>query len=293
MGYLFLCISLLAGLTKGFCGKKTGGCASTTKSAVLLSIFRMTLCTIIGFFCVFVYGHTTYLLLPPKLLIISAFSGIATSAFVVIWLILVRKSAYMLLDVFLMLGALVPMVTGFFLFGENISAYQWIGFLILVSAAVILYSYNNSIKLKLDIPSVFLLIMCGISSGLADFLQKAFVKSSVSAPISVFNLYTYIFAVITLILVYTLIPSEKQEDKIFPRHYVYIIIMSVALFVNSYFKTKAALYLDSAQLYPISYGATLILSALMAAVFFKEKLTVKCVLGLFTALIGLLVMNML
>lgn len=69
--------------------------------------------------------------------------------------------------------------------------------------------------------------------------------------------------------------------------------MSVALIANSYFKTKAAAYLDSAQLYPLNQGAALILSTLMASVFFKEKLTVKCVIGIFIAFIGLFIINVL
>jgi multidrug transporter EmrE-like cation transporter len=69
--------------------------------------------------------------------------------------------------------------------------------------------------------------------------------------------------------------------------------MSVMLIANSYFKTKAATHLDSAQLYPLNQGMALILSTLMASVFFKEKLTLKCVVGIFIAFIGLIVMNVL
>ena len=74
---------------------------------------------------------------------------------------------------------------------------------------------------------------------------------------------------------------------------MYIVIMSVMLIANSYFKTKAATHLDSAQLYPLTQGLALILSTLMASVFFKEKLTLKCVVGIFIAFIGLIVTNVL
>ena len=55
MGYLFLSISLLAGVTKGYCGKKMGNFANTVQSAVLLNVLRMSFViflTIIFSFCI-------------------------------------------------------------------------------------------------------------------------------------------------------------------------------------------------------------------------------------------------
>jgi multidrug transporter EmrE-like cation transporter len=94
--------------------------------------------------------------------------------------------------------------------------------------------------------------------------------------------------------VLAMLPKDKAHfDKSLCGKYMYIVIMSVMLIANSYFKTKAATHLDSAQLYPLNQGMALILSTLMASVFFKEKLTLKCVVGIFIAFIGLIVMNVL
>ena len=69
--------------------------------------------------------------------------------------------------------------------------------------------------------------------------------------------------------------------------------MAVCLFLNSYFKTLAAARLDSAVLYPLNQGLALMLSMIMAAVFFKEKITPRCVIGLCLAFGGLLIINLL
>lgn len=61
--------------------------------------------------------------------------------------------------------------------------------------------------------------------------------------------------------------------------------------MTSYFKTLAAGFLLSAQLYPLNQGATLILSTAMAAVFFGEKPNAKCIAGILCAFVGLIVMN--
>ena len=295
MGYLFLSISLLAGATKGYCGKKMGSFAVNLQSTVLLNLLRMSLCIAFGILLVLGYDHVNYLTLNSKVLMISALSGISTSLFVGTWLISVKKSAYMMIDVFLMLGTLIPMISGYLIFGETISLNQWVGFFILIIAVIIMCSYNNSIKTKITTHSFLLLIICGCANGLTEFSQKMFVRELPDVPISIFNLYTYIFSAVTLAVVYVFILSKDkpQFDKGSQSKYVYILIMSVALIINSYFKTKAAAHLNSAQLYPLNQEMALILSTLMTSVFFKEKLTIKCIIGIFIAFIGLLVMNLL
>ena len=69
--------------------------------------------------------------------------------------------------------------------------------------------------------------------------------------------------------------------------------MAVCLFLNSLFKTYAALYLDAAILYPLNMGAALMLSSLMAAVFFGEKLKWKSILAIALAFTALITINML
>ena len=70
-------------------------------------------------------------------------------------------------------------------------------------------------------------------------------------------------------------------------------MMALCLFANSYFKTLAAGYLSAVLLYPLNQGCALILSAFMSATLFKEKLTLKAVIGMITAFAGLLIINLL
>lgn len=293
IGYVFLSIALLSGAVKGYCGKKLGTFALNQQSAVLLNMVRMALCIVFGFLIVLCGGGISAALPDGRLFFISAISGISTSVMVVAWLLSVRKSAYLMVDVFLTLGSLVPTIACFALFGEAISAKQWIGYTILIIAAFLMCSYNNSIKVKMDIPSLAVLIICGFSSGVTDFSQKWFIKEFPNLPAAVFNLYTYAFAGASLSIFYLII--LKNEKPKFESgsgfRYLYVAIMAIMLFANSLFKTKAAVFLDSAQLYPITQGMGLILSSLMAAIFFKERLTVKCIIGMSVTFVGMLIMN--
>ncbi len=295
MGYLFLLISLFAGTLKGYCGKKTSGYTNSFSDAILANTIRMILCTVIGLVIILASEGFSALKPSPEMILISALSGISTAIFVVSWLISVKKSAYMMLDIFLMFGVLIPLAASNVFFNEVIKPTQWLGIAVLLAAVVIMCSYNNSIKEKITLSSFALLIICGIASGIADFSQKVFTKCIPDGSAAVFNFYTYLFAAFILIIFYAVSCKTKLSNgnsdikKIFR----YILIMALCLFANSYFKTLASKHLSAVLLYPLNQGCALILSAIMASVLFKEKITPKVVIGILTAFIGLMIINLL
>jgi len=294
MGYLFLSVALFCGAVKGFCGKKMSSYATTLKSAVLINLVRMTLCIILSLLSVFLSGNFAKLSASPELLLISALSGLGTSAFIVTWLLSVRKSAYMMLDVFLMLGTLVPSISGLFLYGEPIGIKRWGGFAVLVVAVLIMCSYNNSVKVKFTPTSFFLLVLCGLSNGVTDLSQKMAARTVKDLSVDVFNFYTYLFAALILLSFLLFLPKKEETELSAPltmKPFVYVLIMAVALTANSYFKTVAAFYIVSAELYPLSQGISLILSTLMATFLFREKLKISAVVGIVLSFVGLMIIN--
>lgn len=298
MGYLFLFIALLCGCVKGYCGKKTSGAVSELRDAMLANIIRMLLCILIGLVITVFQGDAKLLKADFKTLLLSAFSGAATAVFVVSWLIAVKKGAYMTIDVFLLLGTVIPIGVSAAVLGEQIEINQVTGFLILTAAVVIMCSYNNSIKEKMSIASLGILVLCGAASGFAGLSQKLFAVYAENSSNAVFNLYTYVFSAVVLIICYFISGIKTKDEK---KNTVaniksviwYIPVMALCLFLNSYFMTTAAAYLPAVLLYPLCQGAGLIMSSLMSAAFFKEKITGKCVAGLLLAFAGLVVMNML
>lgn len=295
MGYLLFFIALCAGTVKSFCGKKTSGYTSTYNDATLANIIRLVLCIVIGFLLILVTGDLNKLIMSRELFFISLLSGVSTAVFLVTWLISVKNSAYMMLDIFSMLGVAIPLVASGIFFDEVVKPTQWIGIGVLLVAVIIMCSYNNSIKTKITPSSLILLLLCGASNGVSDFSQKLFTKTIPDGSAAVFNFYTYIFAAVILIVFFAMTHKKEQTidranvKKIFP----FILTMAICLFAYSYFRTLAAGYLSAVLLYPLNQGCNLIVSSIMAAVAFKEKLTVKAIIGIITAFVGLLIINVL
>lgn len=297
MGYLLSLISVFACTTKGFCGKKISAYTKEYRSAMLSNSLRMLICIAIGAVFVIADGGFSAFAVSGKVLLISALSGVMTSLLVISWLLSVRRGAYMMVDVFITLGVTVPIILSSLLFNEEMRLNQIIGLVILFSATFIMCSYNNQIKTKLTFSTFLLLVLTGLSNGLADFSQKLFIKEADGALTSSFNFYTYVFSALTLIIVFALCIDKKKGIKesveAVKKSYVYIIIMAIALFATSYFKTLAAKHLLAAELYPLYQGTLLILSAFMSAIFFGEKIKPKCIIGIILTFIGLVIMNVL
>lgn len=295
MGYLFLVVALFAGLTKGYCGKKTSGYVSGYKDAMFANTIRMFMCILIGFCMILASGGVSLLKINTETLLVSLLSGVANSAFLVLWLVTVKRGAYMMLDVFSTAGVLIPMIGCAVFFNEKISLNQIVGFVILVFAVYIMCSYNVSLNGKMTATSFVLLVACGVSNGLLDFSQKLFNQVSKDVPISVFNFYTYLFSAIILGVCYFVFKS-KSEDKTPTRIkpiFGYIAVMAICLFLHSYFKTLAGGLIPAAKLYPLFQGMTLVASTFMSAIFFKEKITVRCVVGIIFVFVALITINVL
>lgn len=291
MGYIYLAIAILSGCIKGFCGKKTSSLTKELSDAILFNLIRMVLCVAIGFCMVIMQNGFKGLMIDAKTLCITLPAGITNSLFIVSWLIAVKYGMYMTVEVSIALGTIIPIILSNVFFEETVSLKQIIGLLILVMAVYIMCSYNAQQKGKTSKKTYLILFICGLANGLTDFSQKLYVSSVENTNISIYNLYIYIFSMLTLVI-FCFIFKPEHEKANFRSAGGYILIMAIGLFCYSYFKTKAAMFLPSVQLYPLCQSLALICSAVMASVFFKEKITLKCIGGIALSFIALLFINM-
>jgi len=294
-GYLFLTGAVLSGAARGFCAKRTSGYTPNTAAAVFTNIIRLLLSSVAALLFALVTTDRGALVPTPKMLLVALLAGLSTAALLVSWLLAARKSAYMMLDVFLTMGVLIPLVGSSICFGEEVRLTQWIGFAILFVAVRIMCAYNNTVKEKITVSSLVLLLIAGISSGTADFSQKIFIKLIPDGNIAAFHFYTQLIATAVLVITWFVVPKEQGTVKKieFKKIFGYLTVMAISLFTASYFKTLAANELSAALVYPLNQGASLIISALMAAVFFKEKINLKATIGIILAFIGLITINIL
>ena len=297
MGYLFLAIALLTNNIKGYCGKQMSRYSAKLNDTLLICFFRMLMCIGTSAVILAVSGGFFGLDITPKLIGYAAFSGISTAILVAAWLFAANSSGYMMLEVFQMLGVGVTILLSFLIYKEEITARDVIGFVVVVFAA---YLMHAGTKIKPTLKTLAVVILCGLANGMTDFSQKAFTYSGLDTTTAQFQFCSYIFAAVTLIVLYTAMSATRKKDEatgggavaILKKTWYYVLIMAVCLYGNAYFKTEAATLLSAAKLYPMSQGGTMALGTMMSAFIFKEKLTLKAYASIAITFIGLLIINL-
>ena len=300
MGYLFLALALAAGGIKGYCGKKMSSAITSSSDSVIMNALRMALCVVIGFLLILVQGNIQSLSADGTFLWIALLSSVSSAIFVVSWLLSVKSGAYMMVEVFLLLGVIVPIVLCRIFFNEEFSLRQLLGIFLLLAAVYVMCTYNKSIKGKIKPLELILLILCGVSNGLTDFSQKLFVKMKHHAAVAAFNFYSYLFAGVLLLFAYFVFRKFESKKNSAPplsasavkSVWFFILIMAICLFAHSFFKTQSAAYLDAVQLYPLSQGISVLISLFLSSVFFKEKINIRCIVGIVGAFAALMIINL-
>lgn len=295
MGYLFLALALAAGLTKAFCGKKSSLAVGSTTDAVIITAVRMLLCCVIGFILAFVASGRAPVA-EGGVILLSAACGIMSALFTVSWLLAVSTTMYMMVEVFVTGGVIIPLVLSNAVYGERIGIFDVIGVLLLLFGILFISTAEGRVRGSFGIKGIALLILCMISSGATDLLQKVYAKEFPKTDALVFNFYVYTFAAAALILTSLAVVIRKRGGlssslSAAGSIWVYVLIMALCLFLNSYFKTRAAAHLDAVVLYPVNQGLAMILSSLMSVFLFKERMKCKAVVGIALTLVGVILIN--
>lgn len=305
MGYLFLSLALCAGLAKAYCGKRSAYAIRHTRDAITITTVRMLICCLIGGVLPLATGAS----LAPcstKMLFIALACGVCSAGFVVCWLLAVRNTMYMLVEVFVTGGVLVPLVLCNILYGEPIGIADAVG-IVLLFVGIYFISTGGKTKNKAEraekrekrgwsVAGTLLLLLAALFSGGADLAQKIYTKELPEGNALVFNFYVYVFAAIVLIVVNLALHLKTRESpraslSVIKQIWLFVVIMAACLFLNSYFKTLAASGLDAVVLYPLNQGMAMVLSSIMAVVIFKEKIGPRSSVGIALTLAALILIN--
>lgn len=241
-----------------------------------------------------------------KMLLIALACGACSAGFVVCWLLAVRNTMYMLVEVFVTGGVLVPLVLCNILYGEPIGIADAVG-IILLFVGIYFISTGGKTKKKDEggekkekgrwsLAGTLLLLLAALFSGGSDLAQKIYTKELPEGNALVFNFYVYAFAALILLVINLALQLKTRESlrasvSVIKPIWLFVVIMAACLFLNSYFKTLAASSLDAVVLYPLNQGLAMVLSSIMAVVIFKEKIGLRSALGIGLTLAALILIN--
>ena len=291
--YIFLIIILLLRVPQNFSSKKTSGLVTNSQSYFLYGTYSYTLAGLIAFVMLLFDGMSGFILSAVGISALGAVS-LAVSLFCSIEAL---KSGVMVLAAMAgSAGLLLPCIAGIFMFNEPMKPMQFIGIALLIFSGWLLIGYSKEQTGSFTPRTLLLLIGSMLSNGSVMLAQKMFSKYLPDTSVSIFSFLT--FGLIGIGMFIGLVPSllsQSGRAKIaaVPKPvFLYGTISSIILLAINQLATLAGRNVPSAIMFPINDGGATIITAITAAIFFKEKLTVRSVCGLILGIGSLIVINL-
>jgi drug/metabolite transporter (DMT)-like permease len=291
--YIFLIIILLLRVPQNFSSKKTSGLVTNSQSYFLYGTYSYILAGLIAFVMLLFDGMSGFSLPAVGISALGAVS-LAVSLFCSIEAL---KSGVMVLAAMAgSAGLLLPCIAGIFMFNEPMKPMQFIGIALLIFSGWLLIGYSKEQTGSFTPRTLLLLIGSMLSNGSVMLAQKMFSKYLPDTSVSIFSFLT--FGLIGIGMFIGLVPSllsQSGRAKIaaVPKPvFLYGTISSIILLAINQLATLAGRNVPSAIMFPINDGGATIITAITAAIFFKEKLTVRSVCGLILGIGSLIVINL-
>ena len=298
MAYFFLVLALAGGLVKGLTGKRVSRDVGSIQDSFAVVLIPSVFSAFIGFcvaaISVFASGDgLSGLVLTPTAFLICLASSFFVALFSISWQYAYKSEAYIFLNIFTMLGAVVTALLGRIVYDEPLRFTRILGFVLLFCAVYIVSLYNKKLTGKITRRGAAALLLGVTGASLGDFMQKVYARE-IGTNGSVFTFYTYTMMLIPMLLVLLICKrAGKAPSKVFfdKRHICAFLLISTGLYVNSFTKVLAARLIPATQMYPTLQGANLIASAIMASLLFKERITRRSALGILIAIVAVVLMN--
>ena len=127
------------------------------------------------------------------------------------------------------------------------------------------------------------------------FCQKYFGEKVPNGNVSVFSMLS--FLVPSVLLTFGILfmgKTQKAVEKVeFPKKlYLYAAILSFAVFIIQQFVTILTPMLSSVILFTLVNGGATVIAAIVGAVCYKEKLTIKSIIGIVLGIASLICIKM-
>lgn len=207
-----------------------------------------------------------------------------------------KSGTVSLVSMFSTAGLLVPIIAGAFMFKQPVSLVQWVGIVLFFLSAWLLIKSSENTYDGFNFKTFLLLIGAMLSNGLTMLAQQMYTHYVPGGNISLFSFLS--FGAVTIFGVPTALSmgrSEKNTDldkNLSKTLYICGFALAVAVFVINQFATSLTALLPSVFLFTFINGGGTIISTLVAAAMYKEKLSLYSILGVIIGLSSMIIIKL-
>ena len=287
MAIVLIVLILVIRIAQNFFNKKTSSIFPTTLSGQAKWMVLLFGCSslLAMFALVFETGEIAFDWVTAGLAVLSGISLV----FAQLCSMLAMQSGTMVITmVFSTAGLIVPCVFGVLFFNEEMTFWQWSGILIFIAASSLLAASAKDIHQNFSFKTVLLLLGAFFANGGTAVCQKSLTYVNPEGSITLFSLLSFVVpTLVFVLLLFFPVNAEKRES---PNRKIYLptICLAIAMFMLNQIVTVATNYVPTSVLFTIPSAGNNIIAAVMAALLFKEKISLKSIIGLTLSVLSLI-----
>lgn len=196
----------------------------------------------------------------------------------------IRYSGIIKTDIAQRISLVIPIACSYWVFNETIPILRWLG---IVIGFIAMFFILNKAQRSREKNAVFLLLVF-LGYGIIDVLFKMVaLQKSIPYTTALFYIFCGSFMVAAAITLFSFI---KNKIVITTGTFFYGLLLGLFNFLNIYFYLKAHQYFSEnpTTVFATMNFGVILLGTLAGAIYFKEKLSSKNILGLIMAVIAIL-----
>lgn len=225
-------------------------------------------------------------------LVIATCSGLFLAIGVLCGMKALLGGTMVLNSVFGTAGLLVPCIAGIFLFDEPLSLVQCVCIGVVLISAVMLIDSSKSISGGFTLKTFIYLLISFFSNGMTMLCQKLFGKLMPDGNVAMFSVLTFLIPAIMLFVMMFFVKDDTGVDAKFPKKLVACAFyLAFAVFVIQQLVTMLTPIINSAVLFTLVNGGGTVITAIVGALVYREKITLKSFFGIVLGVGALIVIN--
>lgn len=289
MASIYILIILLFRVVQAFFNKRSSNEISGIPDLIHYNAYKNSISAILGL--ILILGSSFHL--DPLTILFASFSGLSLFAGSFCSIYAMKSGTVSLNSMFSTAGMIIPIIAGIFLFDKPVSPMQFVGLGIFFLSAYILISASRQVYTNFSYKTLLLLIGSTVSNGCTMLAQQMFTAYVPGGNVSVFSFLSFgIIAVLGWLLLPVIrVSGANQKSKLSKPLLLCGVALAVAVFVINQLATISTRTVPPAILFTFINGGGTIISTIVAAIVYKEKLSKRTCIGVILGITSLVIIK--
>ena len=227
------------------------------------------------------------------MLLISGTSGLALACCTVCGKLAMQSGTMALESVVAAASVILPSVCGVLFWGEPMSAGQWIGIVLFLGSVLLMVQSSQRTNAGFSGRTLLLLLGTFLSNGAVMICQKLITFAAPGSSIALFSFFMFAIPALLCAGIAAGTAAGTTGERLDQRLVLPIVLLAAAVFVINQLATGATDTVPSVMLFAALSASSSVIAAIVGAVGYGERLTVRSVCGIVLCVASLAMINLL